>query len=75
MLSRGGGTSLAGQTANAAVVIDRSKYCDALVSVDPEARTWVVEPGIVLDELNRRLSGHGLHFGPKPGRHPPSPGR
>ncbi|MGW7426297.1 FAD-binding and (Fe-S)-binding domain-containing protein [Streptomyces sp. NPDC054813] len=69
VLSRGGGTSLAGQTTNAAVVIDWSKYCDALVSVDPDARTCVVEPGIVLDELNRRLSGHRLQFGPKPSTH------
>ncbi|MFF4113426.1 FAD-binding and (Fe-S)-binding domain-containing protein [Streptomyces sp. NPDC001714] len=69
VLSRGGGTSLAGQTTNAAVVIDWSKHCDALVSVDPEARTCVVEPGIVLDELNRRLAGHRLQFGPKPSTH------
>ncbi|MER7834704.1 FAD-linked oxidase C-terminal domain-containing protein [Streptomyces sp. NPDC096040] len=69
VLSRGGGTSLAGQTTNAAVVIDWSKHCDALVSVDAEARTCVVEPGIVLDELNRRLAGHHLQFGPKPSTH------
>ncbi|MFJ3334905.1 FAD-binding and (Fe-S)-binding domain-containing protein [Streptomyces sp. NPDC086766] len=69
VLSRGGGTSLAGQSANAAVVIDWSKYCHGLISVDPEARTCVVEPGIVLDELNRRLSGHRLQFGPKPSTH------
>ncbi|WP_281157582.1 FAD-dependent oxidoreductase, partial [Streptomyces sp. HYC2] len=64
-LSRGGGTSLAGQTTNTAVVIDWTKYCHALISVDPDARTCVVEPGIVLDALNQRLSGHGLQFGPK----------
>ncbi|GGU99187.1 dimethylmenaquinone methyltransferase [Streptomyces litmocidini] len=69
VLSRGGGTSLAGQTTNAAVVIDWTKYCHALVSVDPDARTCVVEPGIVLDELNRRLSDHRLQFGPKPSTH------
>nr|WP_206300902.1 FAD-binding and (Fe-S)-binding domain-containing protein [Streptomyces populi] len=69
VLSRGGGTSLAGQTTNTAVVIDWTKYCDALVSVDPDARTCVVEPGIVLDELNRRLAGHRLQFGPKPSTH------
>ncbi|MFD5541361.1 FAD-binding protein, partial [Streptomyces sp. NPDC127079] len=69
VLSRGGGTSLAGQTTNEAVVIDWSKYCNALVSVDPEARTCVVEPGIVLDDLNRRLADHGLMFGPKPSTH------
>ncbi|MCI3271822.1 FAD-binding and (Fe-S)-binding domain-containing protein [Streptomyces cylindrosporus] len=69
VLSRGGGTSLAGQTTNAAVVIDWSKYCHALVSVDPAARTCVVEPGIVLDELDRRLADHRLKFGPKPSTH------
>ncbi|MFD5793016.1 FAD-binding and (Fe-S)-binding domain-containing protein [Streptomyces diastatochromogenes] len=69
VLSRGGGTSLAGQTTNAAVVVDWSKYCHALVSVDPEARTCVVEPGIVLDGLNGLLSHHGLQFGPKPSTH------
>ncbi|MEU0403452.1 FAD-linked oxidase C-terminal domain-containing protein [Streptomyces sp. NPDC006197] len=69
VLSRGGGTSLAGQTTNAAVVIDWTKYCHAVVSVDPDARTCVVEPGIVLDELNRRLSDHRLQFGPKPSTH------
>ncbi|MFC9808755.1 FAD-binding and (Fe-S)-binding domain-containing protein [Streptomyces griseoaurantiacus] len=69
VLSRGGGTSLAGQSTNEAVVLDWTKYCDALVSVDPEARTCVVEPGIVLDELNRRLAGHALQFGPKPSTH------
>ncbi|MFJ5532940.1 FAD-binding and (Fe-S)-binding domain-containing protein [Streptomyces sp. NPDC093261] len=69
VLSRGGGTSLAGQTTNAAVVIDWTKYCHALVAVDPEARTCVVEPGIVLDELNRRLADHRLQFGPKPSTH------
>ncbi|KOX02302.1 dimethylmenaquinone methyltransferase [Streptomyces sp. NRRL B-1140] len=69
VLSRGGGTSLAGQATNTAVIIDWTKYCHALVSVDPGARTCVVEPGIVLDELNRRLSGHRLQFGPKPSTH------
>lgn len=63
VLSRGGGTSLAGQSTNEAVVLDWTKYCDALVSVDPEARTCVVEPGIVLDELNRRLAATGCSSG------------
>ncbi|MFB7506902.1 FAD-binding and (Fe-S)-binding domain-containing protein [Streptomyces broussonetiae] len=69
VLSRGGGTSLAGQSTNTAVVIDWTKYCHALVSVDPEKRTCVVEPGIVLDVLNQRLSDHRLQFGPKPSTH------
>lgn len=69
VLSRGGGTSLAGQSTNTAVVIDWSKYCHGLISVDPDARTCVVEPGIVLDELNHLLSDHRLQFGPKPSTH------
>lgn len=69
VLSRGGGTSLAGQCTNAAVVIDWTKYCNRLVSVDVERRTCVVEPGIVLDELNRQLSAYQLKFGPKPSTH------
>ncbi|MFI0908325.1 FAD-binding and (Fe-S)-binding domain-containing protein [Streptomyces sioyaensis] len=69
VLSRGGGTSLGGQCTNTAVVIDWTKYCHRLVTVDAERRTCVVEPGIVLDELNRQLAGKGLKFGPKPSTH------
>jgi FAD/FMN-containing dehydrogenase len=69
VVSRGGGTSLAGHACNVAVVIDWSKYCHGLVSVDPEARTCVIEPGIVLDELNAQLAPHHLMFGPKPATH------
>ncbi|RAY11504.1 FAD-binding oxidoreductase [Actinomadura craniellae] len=70
LLSRGGGTSLAGQCCNTAVVIDWSKYCHRLLSVDGERRLCVVEPGIVLDDLNRRLAGYGLQYGPRPATHP-----
>jgi FAD/FMN-containing dehydrogenase/Fe-S oxidoreductase len=69
VLSRGGGTSLAGQTTNAAVVLDWTKYCHRLVSVDAAARTCVVEPGIALDDLNRALAPYGLMYGPKPSTH------
>ncbi|MEC3919008.1 FAD-binding and (Fe-S)-binding domain-containing protein [Nocardia sp. CDC160] len=69
VLSRGGGTSLAGQCCNAAVVLDWSKYCHRVVSIDPEARTAVVEPGISLDRLNAVLKPHGLMVGPKPSTH------
>ncbi|MFI9387477.1 FAD-binding and (Fe-S)-binding domain-containing protein [Kutzneria sp. NPDC052558] len=69
VLSRGGGTSLAGQCCNEAVVLDWSKYCDRLVSVDVAAKTAVVEPGIALDRLNDQLAGHGLMVGPKPSTH------
>ncbi|SNT48633.1 FAD/FMN-containing dehydrogenase [Actinomadura meyerae] len=69
VLSRGGGTSLAGQCVNTAVVIDWSKYCRRLVSLDTGARRAIVEPGACLDDLNAELSGHGLMVGPKPSTH------
>jgi FAD/FMN-containing dehydrogenase/Fe-S oxidoreductase len=69
VLSRGGGTSLAGQCTNTAVVIDWSKYCHRLESVDTDERTCVVQPGIVLDDLNRALAPTGLRFGPEPATH------
>jgi FAD/FMN-containing dehydrogenase len=69
LLSRGGGTSLAGQCTNRAVVIDWSKYCNALVSVDVDRRRCVVEPGIVLDHLNDLLADTGLEYGPRPATH------
>jgi FAD/FMN-containing dehydrogenase/Fe-S oxidoreductase len=69
LLSRGGGTSLAGQCTNHAVVLDWSKYCHRLVSVDVQRRRCVVEPGMVLDDLNAQLAPHGLRFGPEPATH------
>jgi FAD/FMN-containing dehydrogenase len=62
VLPRGAGTSQAGQTVNSSLVIDCSKYLDRLVELDVPGRRCVVEPGIVLDELNRRLRPHGLWF-------------
>ncbi|HEV3372520.1 MAG TPA: FAD-binding oxidoreductase, partial [Xanthobacteraceae bacterium] len=62
VLPRGGGTSQSGQTVNSSLVIDCSKYLDRLIEVDAANARCVVEPGIVLDELNRRLKPHGLWF-------------
>jgi FAD/FMN-containing dehydrogenase/Fe-S oxidoreductase len=59
---RGGGTSQCGQTVNDGIVIDFSKYLNRIVSLDVENRSCVVEPGIVLDDLNRQLRQHGLWF-------------
>jgi FAD/FMN-containing dehydrogenase/Fe-S oxidoreductase len=59
---RGGGTSQCGQTINEGVVIDVSKHLNKIISLDVEKRTCVVEPGIVLDDLNRQLKKHGLWF-------------
>src|SRR6476619_3436842 len=57
---RGGGTSQCGQAVNEGIVVDFSKHLNRLLSVDVENRTCVVEPGIVLDDLNRQLKRHGL---------------
>ena len=69
VVSRGGGTSLAGQCTNDAVMIDFSAYCNRLLSVDEGRRTCVVEPGIVLDSLNQQLEETGLRWGPEPATH------
>lgn len=69
VLSRGGGTSLAGQCCNAAVVLDWSKYCTRVHAVDTDRGTAVVEPGIKLDVLNDRLAAQGWMVGPKPSTH------
>lgn len=66
LLPRGGGSSLAGQTVGAALVIDFSKYLNRVLDVNAEARTVTVEPGINLDILNRQLRPAGLMFGPDP---------
>jgi FAD/FMN-containing dehydrogenase/Fe-S oxidoreductase len=62
VLARGAGTSQAGQAVNSSLVLDCSKYLDHLIELDVSGRRCVVEPGIVLDELNRRLKPHGLWF-------------
>lgn len=64
ILPRGGGTSLAGQTVGHALVIDCSKYMTALLEVNAEERWVRVQPGIVRDELNRKIKATGLHFTP-----------
>jgi FAD/FMN-containing dehydrogenase/Fe-S oxidoreductase len=62
LLPRGGGTSQSGQTVGRALVLDFSKHMKRIVALDPEARSCTVEPGIVLDDLNRQLKGTGLWF-------------
>ena len=62
ILPRGGGTSQCGQTVGAALVIDNSKYLNQVVAFDKDARTAVVQPGMVLDRLNAYLKPHGLWF-------------
>jgi len=69
VLSRGGGTSLCGQTCNVAVVIDFSKYLNRVLAIDTAARTARVQPGVVLDELRGQARRHGLTFAPDPATH------
>jgi FAD/FMN-containing dehydrogenase/Fe-S oxidoreductase len=62
VLPRGGGTSQAGQTVNESLVIDCSKYLTQIYEIDVGERRCTVEPGIVLDDLNRKLKPYGLWF-------------
>jgi FAD/FMN-containing dehydrogenase len=69
VLSRGGGTSLAGQCCNVAVVIDFSKYVNRILELDPVAKIAHVEPGCVLDTLRNAAERHHLTFAPDPSTH------
>ena len=69
VLPRGGGTSQCGQTVNRALVIDCSKHLRRVLHVDPDARTALVEPGLVLGHLNAALRQHGLFFPVDPSTH------
>ena len=66
ILARGGGTSLAGQACNAALVLDFSKYMNRVIAIDAGARISLVEPGVVQSHLNAALAPHGLFFAPDP---------
>ncbi|MET7450706.1 FAD-binding and (Fe-S)-binding domain-containing protein [Streptomyces sp. NPDC005574] len=69
VVPRGGGTSIAGQATGTGVVLDFTRHLNRLVSLDPEARTAVVQPGLVLDRLQEAAAPHGLRFGPDPSTH------
>ncbi|MDT0572246.1 FAD-binding and (Fe-S)-binding domain-containing protein [Streptomyces sp. DSM 3412] len=69
VVARGGGTSIAGQATGTGVVLDFTRHLNRLVSLDPEARTAVVQPGLVLDRLQEAAAPHGLRFGPDPSTH------
>ncbi|MEM6275593.1 MAG: FAD-linked oxidase C-terminal domain-containing protein [Pseudomonadota bacterium] len=62
VLPRGGGTSQCGQTVNRAIVLDNSRHLNRILEIDPENLTARVEPGLILDDLNRALKPHGLWF-------------
>jgi FAD/FMN-containing dehydrogenase/Fe-S oxidoreductase len=69
VLLRGGGTALAGQTCNVAVVMDTSAHYHQILEMDAVAKKARVQPGIVLDEVRRRAETHQLTFGPDPATH------
>lgn len=69
ILARGGGTSLAGQCCNVAVVLDFTKHLNKLIDLDARHRTARVHPGIVLDWLRHEAERHQLTFGPDPSTH------
>jgi FAD/FMN-containing dehydrogenase/Fe-S oxidoreductase len=69
ILARGGGTSLAGQTCNLAVVIDFSKYLNHILEYDPLGRTAWVEPGVICDQLRHRAWHDHLTWAPDPATH------
>lgn len=69
ILSRGGGTSLAGETTNAAIVIDFSKYMNRILEIDYDAKFARVEPGCVLDDLRDLAEKRTMTFGPDPATH------
>ena len=69
ILPRGAGTSLAGQCCNVAVVLDFTKYMNQVIEINPEQQYARVQPGIVLDALQKQLRDHQLIFAPDPSTH------
>jgi FAD/FMN-containing dehydrogenase len=69
ILPRGGGTSLAGQCCNAAVVLDMSRHLNEVLQIDPDCKTARVQPGLVLDDLQHAVEPFGLMYGPDPATH------
>src|SRR5437016_5974320 len=69
IISRGGGTSLAGQCCNVAVLMDFSKYMRRIIEVNPQRKFARVEPGVVCDELRNAADKFHLTFGPDPATH------
>ncbi|HEX6452613.1 MAG TPA: FAD-linked oxidase C-terminal domain-containing protein [Trebonia sp.] len=69
IVARGAGTSIAGNSIGTGLVLDTSRYLNRVLSVDPEERVAVVEPGSVLDTITAAGRPHGLRFGPDPSTH------
>ncbi len=69
LTARGAGTSIAGNAVGPGLVLDFSRHMGQIISLDPEARTASVQPGVVLDALQRQAAPYGLRFGPDPSTH------
>src|SRR5712692_4259408 len=69
ILARGGGTSLAGQCCNVAVILDFSKYMNNVIELEEKRKFARVQPGIILDDLRNETEKHNLTFGPDPATH------
>ena len=69
IVTRGGGTSIAGNALSAGLVLDLSRHLNRVIAVDQEERTAVVEPGAVLDDITAAAARHALRFGPDPSTH------
>jgi len=69
IVTRGGGTSIAGNALSTGVVLDLSRHLHRVLHVDPTERTAVVEPGTVLDDITKAAAPYGLRFGPDPSTH------
>jgi len=66
VLPRGSGSSLAGQAIGEALILDCSRGLDHMINIDPDSKTAIVEPGVILMDLNRAAAKYGLMFGPDP---------
>jgi FAD/FMN-containing dehydrogenase/Fe-S oxidoreductase len=66
LTARGAGTSIAGNAVGTGIVLDFSRHLNRIISIDPEARTAIVQPGVILADLQRAAAQHGLRFGPDP---------
>ncbi|WP_367043080.1 FAD-binding and (Fe-S)-binding domain-containing protein [Streptomyces sp. Je 1-332] len=69
VVARGAGTSIAGQATGTGLVLDFTRHMNRIVSLDPESRTAVVQPGVICDALRGAAGEHGLTFGPDPSTH------
>ena len=69
LTARGAGTSIAGNAVGPGVVLDFSRHLDRILGIDPGSATAIVQPGVILDDLQGAAAPHGLRFGPDPSTH------